>query len=60
MRHVIRLAPALLAAAALACAPACSEQKKEPLRTRLLSTRVAPLTACVGSAHRVRLHWAAG
>jgi uncharacterized protein YggE len=51
MRHVIRLAPTLLAAAALACATACSE-KKEPLRTRLLVTgesdsKVPPDTAVV-------------
>ena len=51
MRHVIRLAPILLAAAALACATACSE-KKEPLRTRLLVTgesdsKVPPDTAVI-------------
>ena len=51
MRYVIRLAPPLLAAAALACAAACSEQK-EPLRTRLLVTgesdsKVPPDTAVV-------------
>ena len=52
MRHVIRLVTPLLAAAALACAVACSEQKKEPLRTRLLVTgesdsKVPPDTAVV-------------
>lgn len=53
MRHVIRLAPRLLAAAALlACAAACAEKQKEPLRTRLLVTgesdsKVPPDTAVV-------------
>src|SRR5215203_3971018 len=52
MRHVTRLAPALLAAIARACGAACSEQKKEPLRTRLLVTgesdsKVPPDTAVV-------------
>ncbi|HEX8337800.1 MAG TPA: SIMPL domain-containing protein [Pyrinomonadaceae bacterium] len=51
MRYAVRLAPALIAAAALACAAACSE-KKEPLRTRLLVTgesdsKVPPDTAVV-------------
>jgi uncharacterized protein YggE len=51
MRHFIRLAPTLLAAAALACA-ACSEKQKEPLRTRLLVTgesdsKVPPDTAVI-------------
>ncbi len=52
MRHVFRLVPPVLAAAALACAASCSEQKKEPLRTRLLVTgesdsKVPPDTAVV-------------
>ncbi|MBV9928082.1 MAG: SIMPL domain-containing protein [Acidobacteria bacterium] len=52
MRNVLRLAPLFLAAAALACAASCSEQKKEPLRTRLLVTgesdsKVPPDTAVI-------------
>jgi len=52
MRRLPRPIPLLLAAATLACAAACSEKQKEPLRTRLLVTgesdsKVPPDTAVV-------------
>ncbi len=52
MRHIPRLVPPIVAAAALACALNCSTEKKEPLRTRLMVTgesdsRLPPDTAVV-------------